>query len=576
MKHAILFGIAIFVFGVVEQAAAVDEAPHLPKNATPATVRKFTLDSIGSKQDMTNARKALLGMIRERTGAGKTMKASTIELLTVATDADAFLKLCLQPGGAPSAEVATWLLSEERLPILVDLITPHDQWPMVLKHITDLYQHDPDKRDHFFDLILAISVVWDSPRRPLHGQIGRGVLPFKPDLTKRYDYYKALYSTTKAKVSLRRLSARALVFVVDTPVPVSELEWVRDNVKGSLSSWGKQFFAIEYDHDRLKRGAYVWEDGVYTLESIRENGGICVDQAYYAAITARGVGIPAIMFTGRGRRGGHAWFSYMKSEREWELEVGRYAYDKYATGHAMDPQTNRQMSDHDVAFTCNRAFRSEKYDKAKAYGRLAKILAQTEPDLAAKLATGACKLVPLYAEGWDTLIQIYTEQDQLEKCAQVLRSKASAFRKFPDTVYKTRRAEITILTKLGRDAEAAQATRDLERKIDDRDDLVGNLSMSRVQELAETGKTAEARKLMEDYLKDNREEEEKLIPMMRQYLRITKNSGQTKEAVRFIKSFANKVPERSEKAFLAYLVTAYENDGDTRDAERLRKKLRDD
>ena len=45
----------------------------------------------------------------------------------------------------------------------------------------------------------------------------------------------------------------------------------------------------------------------YTFAEIAKKGGICSDQAYFSANTARAHGIPASILSGDGPRGPHAW-----------------------------------------------------------------------------------------------------------------------------------------------------------------------------------------------------------------------------------------------------------------------------
>jgi tetratricopeptide (TPR) repeat protein len=55
-----------------------------------------------------------------------------------------------------------------------------------------------------------------------------------------------------------------------------------------------------------------------------------------------------LLFTGQGSDGGHAWFGYMRSDDQWEIDCGRYSQHNYATGEALDPQTWQPISDHEL------------------------------------------------------------------------------------------------------------------------------------------------------------------------------------------------------------------------------------
>jgi len=272
-------------------------------------------------------------------------------------------------------DVATWLFgSDERFALLADTLSPRDNAPAVWWNLAQLHDHDPAGRTEYFELMLALAVVWDQPRRPLHGQMGGSPLPFEPALTARYDYFKQLYASREARIPYARLNVDSLIFVVDTPVPLSELEWARKNVRGAAASWGQKFHAIKYNQLRVDQSVFDWPHGQYTLANIEARGGICVDQAYYAVLTARAWGIPAIFFAGPGRRGGHAWFAFLKGEDRWEMDVGRFEEDQYQTGFTVNPQTNERMTDHEIAYQCERALRRKSFERAQQLTRIAQIL----------------------------------------------------------------------------------------------------------------------------------------------------------------------------------------------------------
>jgi len=70
-----------------------------------------------------------------------------------------------------------------------------------------------------------MAVVWDAPRTKIHSQIGEHALFYQPEITKRYDYFRKIFSPGgAAELDYKKLSVAEQVFVVDTPVPISELE----------------------------------------------------------------------------------------------------------------------------------------------------------------------------------------------------------------------------------------------------------------------------------------------------------------------------------------------------------------
>ena len=152
----------------------------------------------------------------------------------------------------------------------------------------------------------------------------------------------------KLRMDPRQLGEGELKFVVDAPLDPTEIDWVRNNPSLSHQDPERAFESINYDQGRVIKDVYVWPWGKYLLAQIKEHGGICVDQAYYASISGKAVGIPTIFFSGQGKDGGHAWVGYLKAPGRWDLDVARYAEENFATGEALDPQSWAPITDHDL------------------------------------------------------------------------------------------------------------------------------------------------------------------------------------------------------------------------------------
>ena len=508
---------------------------------------------------------------------------SRMALLQKAADAALLLRFSHGRASRPlRRDVARWLFaSDRRLSVFLETVTAQDDWENCRVLLETLYDNDAEGRDEFLNLILALAVVWDQPRPEMHGQMGGNRLPFEVDAVARYDYFKRLYASREAKLQYRDLSVIALTFVVDVPVPLEELQWALKNVRGSARMWKTKFSAIEYARERVARGEYQWQHGPYTLAAIRENGGICVDQAYYATLSARAHGIPALLFAGEGRRGPHAWFGYLKDRSHWDLDAGRYAYDRYATGSALNPQFNRPMTDHDLEYVCDRALRSARYAKAAGYGRLAAVLLGLDClDTAAQSAEEALSLVRIYALPWQVLEEVLAKKDQPEELLALMDRQANAFRNFPDQLALIRQRQAELLTRLGREREAARLLERSENRLDrERDDLERFLGSEQVRLAMEKGDHKSARTKLEQLLRDQKNEGQKIMRLVQAYLELTRETGQTKEAARFLRNYVRALQRRyggnprNDTVFLRLLLQAYENDGDERNAERVSKKI---
>ncbi len=479
-------------------------------------------------------------------------------------------------------DVLEWLFNSNiRLRLLADTFSQDDNMQGVIKIIETLYDADPAGRDIFFNLIIAMAVVWDQKRPLTHYQMGPNTLAYKPQIKDRYNFFRKLYSTNSGKLLYKELDIQSLCLVVDTPVPISELEWARDNVKGSRSNWNKKYSQIVYDHQRLDRGIYIWPYGEYSLAKIEEIGGICVDQAYYAAITARAHGIPALYFSGPGRRGGHAWFSYKKGKNNWALDCGRYLYDKYATGNSINPQTNRKMTDHDVDYTCDHSLRSRLYQTANCYTRIANILFNhKEYSLARSCTKEARTRAKRYEEPWDIEIETWLREGNKNKAIITLEAKAKAFSKYPDISTAARKREAKLLIEMGRTAESEKVLRrQAKRVMQDRDDLGRDIVANNIKNAIETGDVRQSRKDMEDLRTDQKEEGSKIFPLIQVYLNLTKRTGQTHEAAKFMRRYTRELirtygeTANNKQIIYAILLQTYENDNDERGANKVKKEI---
>jgi len=183
------------------------------------------------------------------------------------------------------------------------------------------------------------------------------------------------------------------------------LEWAAKNVRARRNHFDRAFSAVDYDERRAQRGIFEWprEKGRYLLANIELWGGICVDQAYFAAIAGKAKGIPTLFFAGQGTDGGHAWFGYLRgTDGKWELDAGRYLNQNYVVGRALDPQTWLPVSDHELLYLSGKAMRSPGHDAALGDLAMAELFAR-RGDTRQQLAATASALhhAPMHVAAWD-------------------------------------------------------------------------------------------------------------------------------------------------------------------------------
>jgi hypothetical protein len=247
--------------------------------------------------------------------------------------------------------VAEWINDEELSRLLFENLSDRDYSPGVLIRLQEIRLANPQEFKEYRALAVALAIVYDQsfPRFWPHGQVHPSQVPIaKAAVADLFKFWTESNESHALLLDLRKLSPGQIKFIVDAPLDRLEFEWARKNVRYQRSEFAKAFDAVSYSVDRVKSGMFDWTAGQYTLENIQREGGICVDQAYYAMIAGKARGLPTLFFTGQGTNGGHAWFGYMKTDNRWELDCGRYRNQNYAVGQALDPQTWRPVSDHEL------------------------------------------------------------------------------------------------------------------------------------------------------------------------------------------------------------------------------------
>lgn len=229
-----------------------------------------------------------------------------------------------------------------------EALSTRDRSEKVFAIISKIHKKDPAAFREYARLAMAIALVYD--QRPASGwphyQVSASALPCRlPKPEEAFDFWVASDRSGKTLHKFAKLSIEELKFVVDTPAPFEELKWAQ-KLRPKLSTIPKLYGGFQYDDARYEQGRYVWEGSSYVLEEIKERGGICVDQAYFTATVAKANGVPAMLVSGSGKDGRHAWVGFMEKPGKWNFETGRYPESKFVTGHTYDPQTWERSTDH--------------------------------------------------------------------------------------------------------------------------------------------------------------------------------------------------------------------------------------
>ena len=245
-----------------------------------------------------------------------------------------------------------WLLTST--PALEDwqlAVRPEDQINNALKNWALIQKESTDARDKYRALALACSLVFDREFKP---EWNGETLSLSAAL--RFNEFKLWDERGELATNLKQMDARDLTWVVNLPVPDSEIEWARKHVRLKQRDWGRSYGMVPYDMDKAVTGKQKKPYDSYTFKEILEKGGICGDRTYFGVNTARALGIPAAEISGDGPMGGHAWMRWKADEHTW-MEDGRIG--GYGAGRARDPQTGKTISELEFARRSDRRANSD-------------------------------------------------------------------------------------------------------------------------------------------------------------------------------------------------------------------------
>jgi len=310
-----------------------------------------------------------------------------------------------------SPELKDYLLDASQVGIsqeFFDLHSPKDDHRKVYQIIADLYADQKVAFQKFPRLALAIGLVYDQSAPPHwpHYQVANHILPrVLPSPREAMAFWVKTDEEGKSLHSLKDLSVEELKFVVDTPASLAELEEAQ-TLRVRLGSFGELYSGINYVHERLHQNLYTWPHQSYVLPKIKEMGGICVDQAYYTVQVAKAHGVPAMMVSGAGNNGNHAWVGFLDKRGRWDFKVGRYEEAKYVTGITFDPQTWEQPTDHQLAMMSERFRISPKFRISRVHTVFAEEYLKRDKTAAAiKAAEMAIEAESRNFSAWEILIR---------------------------------------------------------------------------------------------------------------------------------------------------------------------------
>ncbi len=245
---------------------------------------------------------------------------------------------CHEPGkddGSPHAFIL-WLLQDDGRALhtfLQNFVLNSGisaQMPYSFTTFYTLWQLTPAKeRSRYLNLAIACSLVQKeiAEQQPMLRNCTEHLLSM-PEL---YNYFREADKKRNLLTDIKKLSPSDLLYVVQLRLPQSEIDYVHKKMRFRRDNWGDAYGSIEYLMERATQNSDPYKK--YTFSEIKKLGGVCRDQAYYAAYSARCKGIPAVIIIGDGDRSLHAWVGLLSNDKSWTT-TGSYGYN---TGRYLNP-----------------------------------------------------------------------------------------------------------------------------------------------------------------------------------------------------------------------------------------------
>jgi len=322
--------------------------------------------------------------------------------------------------------------NHELVRVYLENIQKEDRRGQVLEILSKMQTQAPQETKDLPALAVAIALVFDQPFPVIwpHHQVPASAVPKElVDPVQRLTEMAQLQSKRRYALNLPDLSVKELKFLVDHSLPESEMEWARKNVTTSRSSFNRVFDSIRYDMSRIEKNEYAWPFPSYRLSEIKDRGGICVDQAYFAAMAGKAKGIPTLFFVGQGDSGGHAWFGFLESPGRWENDCGRYRQERYTVGAALDPQTWKPITDAQLEFLARSKERSETYQQVKLWTDFSMAFNGAEGEAALELALGS---QPDFLPAWECKGRYVDQKGSKEAQKDFWEAFVKRFFRFPE------------------------------------------------------------------------------------------------------------------------------------------------
>ena len=211
--------------------------------------------------------------------------------------------------GNPDIKEELYLAIDEKYNHVVEALSLFNQ----------LRNRFPDKIEPYANLAIATAVTWDKSGNGIYDYLNNihfsksKLVGERLDAVGNFAYFMAGERTVGDR--LRLLPWEFLVHLVNHRTPFAERQWAAANYFASRSMFGKCYKDVPYDMEMLNSNfATAKLNGQdYTLENVRKFGGVCAEQADFAARVGKSIGVPAEFVHGESTFGElHAWVMWVE------------------------------------------------------------------------------------------------------------------------------------------------------------------------------------------------------------------------------------------------------------------------
>ena len=428
-----------------------------------------------------------------------------------------------------------WLFSDPSDPLRLFLRTmareqtPGGEWGGILRKWAEFWMKTSAMpRSRYSALALACAMldprIASSPSK-LRASSSTSISTTPLTLEQVFEYFMEMDEARELLTDISKLSPSELLFVVDVRLPRSEMDWARKKVRLTRKGWGGAYSMIRYRMDRAALGKDPYTN--YTFQEILDEGGICMDQAYFAVNTAKCNGIPSAYVTGDGNRGPHAWVNLLTTDETWQ-SYGGYGYNTGHFSHPHNCKSKHDKSKHESTLLqgMDKKVNGARLDTSLDYLSLADLFEEMQkPDCARIMLEAATQATPGSPLGWERLIALMGRPEsgtKLEEWDELVAMIKRKFRSRPDYLAMAARVEDEYIFPM-RDASTnkrhvARDLKKLEKETDEgRSDLTSAAIKRQADLLMENGDKAGVAALYRKSMKDYARRAEVFEALMGQY-----------------------------------------------------------